>query len=131
MIAVRHAVSDDLDFIIHSFLLGFWGSPAVRGMDRDAYFVMMRPRFKAALANQHTQVLVACAEDDPNTLLGWVAFHGDTLLWAYVRKPMRGTGCFRSMIHGHNLTGYALVGMGSTPPKTMEFRPYVAWSLLG
>jgi hypothetical protein len=131
LMAVRPAVADDLDLIIHSFLMGFWNTPAVRGMDRDRYFEVVRPRFKVALGSADMRVVVACAADDPSTLLGWAATHKNTLLWAYVRKPMRGTGVLRSMLADQPwpITGYALTGLGSSPPKHMEFRPWVAWSL--
>lgn len=127
MITVRDANADDLDFIIHSFLMGFWGSPAIRGMDRDEYFSMMRPRFKAALANPAVHVRVACVQDDPNTLVGWSAHVGETLIWAYVRKPMRQMGVFKTLIGDTALTGYALPSQHIAAPRSMRYRPHVGW----
>lgn len=129
MITVRPATADDLDFIIHSFLMGFWGSPSVRGMNRDEYFVMMRPRFKSALLHPSVLVQVACAEDDPSTLVGWAATASDTLIWAYVRKPMRGMGVCRAMLSYVDVTGYALASQHIGPPKDLAFRPHVGWTL--
>lgn len=129
MITVRYATADDLDFIVHSFLMGFWGSPAVRGMERDDYFTMARPRLKATLANPSVHVRVACAEDDPSTLVGWSAHVADTLIWAYVRKPMRQMGVCRAMLGDANITGYALPSQHTSAPRGLQFRPHIGWTL--
>lgn len=129
VIDVRLANADDLDFIVHSFLFSYWGAPAVRGMTRDDYFGVMRPRLKTALGHSRTIVTVACATDEPDVIAGWAATNGNTILWVYVKKAMRGMGIASSLVRHAAPTSYALQSQHISVPSRYAYRPDALWDL--
>lgn len=96
---IRAPEGDDASFLLHSWLSSYldWLQPSSLGMHPEydrlakaAYFAEYKPRFVALL--KASRVVVACAEDDPWQILGWLASEGSTLHYCYVKRPFRRQG---------------------------------------
>jgi len=84
------------------------------------------------LANSNCMTLVACAEDDPNVILGWICvWAGHTAIWAYTKKSVRNMGVIRECLQFANVTGYALPSSHVSVPSKYVYRPQIAWTLFG
>jgi GNAT superfamily N-acetyltransferase len=93
---IREAKVEDIPYIYDSFLMSFKGSPGVEHMASEDYFPAMRATFTKLL--EDAVVEVACAEDDPETILGWAAYHDHTLLYVAVKKAVRGHGIAKALV---------------------------------
>ncbi len=119
--AVREARESDMPFIVSSWRQSYEGSPAVRGADRDHYFAeLARAIRKLTSAGE---VRVACDAQDDDTLLGFVAFKGTELHYAYVRKDFRGNGLMRDMLQGVAIDSYTFTTPRWKPKAGLRFTP--------
>lgn len=89
---LRPAVPSDLSFIYANWLRG------LREADRsalpdDLWFPAHREGINRVLADRRTRVVVACAADDANEILGFaVATPDEVLHWVHVLRVFRGRG---------------------------------------
>lgn len=58
----------------------------------DSTIVFRRLTSEIAQAMNEAQVKIACLEDDPTIIVGYVVFHGNHLDWIYVKEDYRKQG---------------------------------------
>jgi len=95
MISLRSYRPLDEDFIYHSWLASL--DRSVRGVNNA-----IRPIIDSCVKSGH--VLVACSEEDSDHILGWIAWgepeeSDKSLLYVFVKKPLRGNGIASNLFH--------------------------------
>lgn len=100
MIVVRHASASDIPFIIERWKNALVREPPYDRMDKTLFYDSMRRRIARLLSR--SEVRVACAEDNEDTLLGFAVFEPATRVghFRFVRKDFRGGGIGRALIDG-------------------------------
>jgi GNAT superfamily N-acetyltransferase len=91
-------------FVIDAWRRSFENSPAVRGADREHY-------------------RIACDPSDPDTIVGFVAFHGPELHYAYTKQDFRGMGVQKQLLEGQHIDAYTFHSNNARPPKGWRFKP--------
>lgn len=91
-ILVRAAAKADLSFILDSWLSSFRHAYHVRGVEGPTYFKEHRRVLETLL--QRCTVLVACDQESPSTIYGYIVAemidHFLTVHWVYVRGAKTG-----------------------------------------
>lgn len=76
--------TDDVAFVGNAWRESYYvGGPGVQRADRHDFKAEMQRMFARLLPA--ARILVACDREDEDTLLGFAAAHGSTLLYVYVR----------------------------------------------
>jgi hypothetical protein len=91
-VLVRPVTPDDVAFVIHGWLEGYWPDcPCSLVMPKAEWFKRWHIVVENALADERNRCLVACDPDRESCLFGFiVARPPDVLHWVYVKQPYRG-----------------------------------------
>lgn len=85
MFSIRARKAEDLAFIVDSMcqtmLASYWP------MTKDDYFPWFKRRVNQLI--DRSEVIVACADDDDDAILGWMMVEGDCVHMLYVRRDVR------------------------------------------
>lgn len=84
---IRSLKPADRALIVDSWKKSYEGAPAVRGADREHYRAEMTRTINRLL--DRATVRLACDPTDDDTIVGWVAYTGKELHWAYVKEAFR------------------------------------------
>lgn len=96
-IVVRAFQEDDAPFIYSTWLRGlYFGNEWFRKIDKDSFFSKYRLVVKRLLETCNVQM--ACLEEDPEVLVGYVVYKGPQLHWVYVKKDWRNNGIGRALL---------------------------------
>ena len=91
-IRLRPVRSEDVPLVTNSWLRSFRDSCHVWGVPDQSYFWCHHKILEKLIPR--SSVVVACLEDDPNVILGWIAYEmaGEVMVLhnCYVKKPFRG-----------------------------------------
>jgi hypothetical protein len=104
-VVLRTAESGDMNFCKATWLRSAKDASRI---PRDRFFRLMRPCVEADLANG--DVLVACPEDAPSTILGWACFRDGALRWGYVTFDLRRQGVFTFIREGYEQASQEAAG---------------------
>lgn len=118
---VRQAKPDDFAFIIDAWRRSYEGAPAVRNADREHYRIEMTRAIRRLC--DRAEVRVACDPSDEDTIVGFVAFTGDELHYAYTKQDFRGMGVSKQLLQGVPITAYTFVSNNARPPKGWAYKP--------
>ncbi len=140
---IRTLRSSDRALVVDSWKKSYEGSPAVRACDREHYRIEMARLINRIL--DKATVRIACDPSDEDTIVGWVAYTGRELHWAYVKEAFRRECKVSDMLEGVAIDAYtfrgrtlehALVGLDGCvfqidsdkhtswcPPKGWRFTP--------
>jgi GNAT superfamily N-acetyltransferase len=118
---IRPAKEDDLAFVIDAWRRSYENSPAVRGADREHYRVEMTRTIRRLLDTAECRV--ACDPSDPDTIVGFAAFHGPELHYAYTKQDFRGMGVQKQLLEGQHIDAYTFLSNNARPPKGWRFKP--------
>lgn len=96
---IRPAVEADLPFVVHSWLHSY-ASTGAKASSSSVYWDHHPNLVKAALGR--SSVLVACPDDDPESILGWICIdrvgkHG-LIHYVYVKHPFRRLGIASALL---------------------------------
>ncbi len=91
-VRLRPIKSDDVALVTNSWLMSYRDSCHVWGVPDQSYFWCEHKILESLIPR--SAVVMACLEDDPNTILGWIAYEMASncmvLHYLYVKKPFRG-----------------------------------------
>lgn len=118
---IRLAKPDDFAFIIDAWRRSYEGSPAVRGAEREHYRIEMTRAIRRLC--DRAEVRVACDPQDEDTVVGFAAFTGDELHYAYTKKDFRGIGVAKQLLEGVPIAAYTFQSNNARPPQGWAFRP--------
>jgi GNAT superfamily N-acetyltransferase len=111
---IRRAGPDDMAFIVHAWLEGYWADcPCSLVMPKAEWSKRWHTVIENILADERSVTLVACSPDSDTFLYGFIcARPPDVLHWLYVKQAFRGNG-FASVlmykagiIYGHVRTSH-------------------------
>lgn len=105
-IVIRPARESDVGYIIGTWRDSFAGAPAVHGADRDALKSEIAHLVRVLRETPDVELRIACDHQDDDTLLGFAAFHGDTLHYVYVRGDMRQMGIAKRLLVDTTIANY-------------------------
>ena len=94
-IVVRAGTADDRGYAVSTFVRS-----ALREERLQLHHVRIgAEELKHALARlvDTSRLVVACLEDEPDTLCGWALAADDAVLWVYVAKDFRGHGLAKKL----------------------------------
>jgi len=104
-LAYRLAVAGDLSFFLKSMLNSYYYTGVGVGpITKRVFYSGHTKRVEACLARSGTKLVVACLEDDPVTLLGFLLAEGHCVHYAYVKLSMRRHGLCRGMMQALGMT---------------------------
>jgi GNAT superfamily N-acetyltransferase len=102
-VKIRQVVPGDLPYIYSTWLRDLRdadGGP----LPDDLFFQAHRSLLDRLLADENTVVLIACAADAPDEILGYVvAEPGEVLWWVQTKKPLRGQGLAKRLLQEANV----------------------------
>lgn len=127
---VREGRATDVDFIVKSWRASYQDAPEVRGADRRHYRTEMSRRIAACLTDGCA--LVACMEDDEDTILGFAVASSDrtVLHYVYVRLDARGIGVARELVSRLDVGAYThRAHKVRSIPANWLYKPFIfgAW----
>ena len=85
MFKIRPGKPTDLGFVVETMVRKLL--PAYKTMPRDQYWTWMKARANR-LAGR-SDIIVACAKDDEDTILGWLMLEKRCIHFVYVRPDVR------------------------------------------
>lgn len=95
-LVIRKAEKTDEAFIYSTWLRGlYYGNPWFREIDQETFFSKYHGVIENVLSK--ASVDVACLEEDPDTVLGYVVYRGPILDWVFVKKSFRKFGIARKL----------------------------------
>lgn len=93
-ILIRHFQKTDAPLIYSSWSRGYVfsgpGSETVRNKKWDDRFILFNRYIDQSIA--YDQIDIACTKSDPDFIVGYAIFKGDTLEWVYVKELFRKQG---------------------------------------
>lgn len=126
-VKLRPFAESDRAYVVSTWHRNYSTAPAVVGAEREAWRLEVGRMLAASLACG-AECLVACDEDDADTIVGWAL--GDrksrTLHFVYVRAEVRETGIARRLVEALGpIVAYSCqrANTRKRPPKGWAFRP--------
>jgi GNAT superfamily N-acetyltransferase len=96
MIAIRYANASDLRFVRDSWFESYRRGGFAPEIGFDLFSEGQRKLI--ATLTHPSNVRVACAENTPDEILGWVCFEGATVHYVYVKSAYRKLGCAEGLL---------------------------------
>jgi len=97
-VLIRNVAPGDLNFLFATWLRDLRDADA-SALPDDLWFTAHRAFIERQFADPAVKVLVACAADQPNEILGYVvAEPSEVLQWVFVRKGLRGQGLAKRLL---------------------------------
>lgn len=103
LVAVRAMNANDHNFILATFLRGFYyGDSWAREINKDVFMSQYHKVVETLIASPNNIVQVACLKEDPEVILGYSILGanttGVTVHWVFVKSAWRGIGLAKSLI---------------------------------
>src|ERR1700733_15493436 len=90
-VSIREPQQNDINFLLSTMLKGlFYGSKFFGEIDQESFFKNYEPFVKTLMIKG--TIKIACLDDDPDVILGWVMYHNQTLDFIFVKKSYRKLG---------------------------------------
>mgnify|MGYP006270041487 CR=1 FL=1 len=127
LIDLRDLLEWDVNFIYQTWLKGlYYGSDFWKQMKGDTYYSTYKRLIERILVTPGTKVKIACLKEDPEVVIGYAVYTGDTLHWAFVKPQWRKMGIAKAIIPDtiKKVTHLTKVGK-SLKPKAWEFNPFL------
>jgi GNAT superfamily N-acetyltransferase len=93
-------------------------------VDKDAFF----KNYKKVIENRipNCTIKIASLKEDPDVILGYVCYRGDTLDWVFVKKAWRKMGIAKMLMPNNIKVCTHLTKVGrSIKPKDWAFNPFI------
>lgn len=98
-VKIRQALAEDKNFVLSTWLRNYRHSSAfARGIRTSVYFEWHHRLLVNLMARPECTVLIACDEEEPNLILGYIAFEQGIVHYVYVKRSMRGFGLGKKLL---------------------------------
>lgn len=98
-VLIRNVSPGDVNFLFATWLRDLRDADA-SALPDDLWFTAHRAYIERLMADPDIKVLIACAADQPNEILGYVVAKPDEVLqWVFVRKGLRGQGLAKRLLN--------------------------------
>ena len=101
MFTIRQATLADKAFILSTWIKGaYYGHPWMQSIDSEAYYRFYPPVLERLLQKPSVNVLIACLSDEPDVVLGYLAYEPACSLghFAFVKRAWRSKGILRTLL---------------------------------
>lgn len=95
---IRAGAPSDVPFIFSTWLRGYRRSSFARPIPSATFFSIHHQVIERILSRPSTQVYVACAPDDHDSILAYVVSEPQVLHWLYTKMLYRGHGLAKALI---------------------------------
>ena len=127
-VVLRVANEADRPFILSTYLKGqFFGSDYYKHMGPDAFYKEGKADIESILALPQVLVHVACLEDDPSLILGFLIFSPHNVIWCHVKKDYRSKGICNFLLKdldARTFSNYTKAGLAIAKKKGLTFNPF-------
>lgn len=93
MISIRPAALEDWGFVIGTWLDSFRDEPEAGMVSMESWYPSMEPELKKLLNRKASRTLVACGDDDPSFLYGFICGEPSQPVplvhYVFVKQPYR------------------------------------------
>lgn len=104
-IVIRPVLPEDRNFILSSWLKGnYFGNFYFGQMPQAVYFEEYAKLILKILADETTDVSVACDEHNPSWIVGFSVSNRENIHWIHVKKEFRNRGIATLLLSGKNIT---------------------------
>ena len=126
LVVIRKSKPEDMALVESNWIKSqYWGSPHWSQMDfqefRSNYAPVISKMLKSAT------IELAVLSDDTDMILGFIAYNGPILYWAYTKKDYRGKGILNLLLKNKSFTATTsttLPGNAIRKKKKMKFNPF-------
>ena len=126
-IVIRPPTETDIPFIFSTWLKGLYhGNLYYKKIKQDVFYAKYHKVLESILPRY--TVRVACMEDEPDVILGYVVYLGDVLHWAFVKKAWRKLGIANKLLADvtiNKVSHLTKVGESIAKRKNLEFDPFL------
>lgn len=130
-IKIRNANESDNNFIYATWLRGLYhGSEFYGSIEKEAFFKNYQNVVKGLLLKKAVKVSVACLEDTPDIILGYIVFESKgPLHWLYVKESWRKQGVATRLANLSSFSSYVThithLGNSIRIKKGWDFNPWL------
>ena len=130
MITARPAEASDLNFIYATMLNSlYYGCPFYSAIDKKSFFYHYQQVIKQMLLKRSISLIVACLDDEPDIILGWVAHEPTIVHFVYVKNAWRKQGIATQLLKGCSqlsfVTHITALGDNIRKEKGLKFDPFL------
>lgn len=127
-IIIRSAVPNDKNFILSTWLKGQrYGNNQFNEIPEEIYFVEHAKVINRIIFTPGVQILVACAQNQPNWIVGFAVLSDESIYWLHVKKDYRMRGVAKLLVGDRQIKSVkALTRMGLiiSKRKRLIFNPF-------
>lgn len=128
LVIIRDSNPNDRNFIFSTWLKGLrYGNDFFGDIDSAPYYKHYHHFINAVLSKPDTTVKVACLKEDPEVILGYSVYRGDTVHWVQVKSAWRLIGIAKSLMPTQVTTVTHLTKTGRSILKknpAVKFNPF-------
>lgn len=124
-VSIRNPQPADINFMLSTALKGlYYGSKFWAEVDQESFFKNYEPFLKTLMLK--TDIKIACLEDDPDVILGWIMYHKQTVDFVFVKKSYRKLGIAKLLWPSDITTVSHITDQGNSIRKQMKlkFNPF-------
>lgn len=121
----RKASATDIPLLYAAWLKGlYYGNPFMNEIDKEVFFKNYKPVVTNIMLN--CTVEVACLEDEPDVVVGFIVYKLNVLHWVYTKRNWRKLGVSKLLMPQGIDTVTHLTRIGkSLKPGNWKFNPFV------
>ncbi len=127
-VTLRPAEENDISFVFNSWLRSYQSSDFAKGIPPKLYFPHHHQIIERIL-QRGGKLTIACLQDEPSAILGWLCIEGKVLHYVYVKKPYRQLGIATKLIDGNRFVVYThqtyATGFLKKPLGPAAYDPYM------
>lgn len=124
-LTIRGAGYGDEAFVYSTWLRGlYYGNDWFRKIDKKSFFDKYRFVVKHLLSNSNVDVV--CLVSDPDVVVGYSVYSGNTLHWVYIKRDWRGRGISKALIpKGIECVTHLTKKAAKKKPEAWRFDPLI------
>lgn len=129
LVSVRDVTAQDTNFIMSTWLKGLrYGNEWFEAIPSNIYFAAYHKVVEGILLKSNTEIKVACLKEDPDTILGYSVYSGNTLHFVFVRNRWRNIQIAKSLVPKEITVATHLTKIGKSilsKQSKIIFNPFV------
>lgn len=99
LLTIRDKHDADINFIMATWLRGLrYGNDWFELIESNAYYDNYHKFIENLLAKPNVTVKISCLKEDPEVILGYSVFEGNTAHFVFVKKSWRNIGIAKSLL---------------------------------
>lgn len=122
MFAIRDLKHEDAGFVLTTWVNGyFYGNKDFKICSIADQHAVLKPAIQIIAQNSNYRMLVLA--EDPNVIIGYIAYAKDTLHWIYLKKAWRNQKLTKKLLENLPLLYYSFRTKSSSVLKGLKYYP--------